>query len=280
MRLKHVVLLAALAPCLLALGCASDSGGRLASASDRPMKRKRGGGKPQSFESSAGAAEMGLQNEVGVYESADVEETMAEHMGEVRGCYRRAGRAQRYAGGKVTLRFAVGGDGQPTDVVVIATELGNYEVERCLVDVARAVKFPAPEGKKATTFEYPVEFRPSGGQETVQDLDDSLKLERDVATHIHHLADCGPVASGGASAVMYIESNGGVGSVGLAADSTIDHEAAACVVQKIRRHWRMSATLPGRVLRCKVAIPPAIASAAAAASPRPSTVATVRRRRR
>jgi TonB family protein len=199
----------------------------------------------------------------------------------VRGCYRRAGRAQKYAGGNVTLRFAVAGDGQPTDVVVIATELGNYEVERCLVEVARAVKFPPPEGKKGTTFEYPVEFRPSGGQDNVQDLDDSLKLERDVATHIHHLADCGPVASGGASAVIYIEANGGVGSVGLAADSTVDHEAATCVVQKIRRHWRMSATLPGRVLRCKVAIPPVIAAASPPAPSRPSTLsATVRRKRR
>jgi TonB family protein len=245
------------------------------------MKRKREAGKQTTFESSAGAAEMGLQNEMGVYDSADVEETMAQHMGEVRGCYRRAGRAQRYAGGKVTLRFAVGGDGQPTEVVVIATELGNYEVEHCLVDVAREVKFPAPEGRKATTFEYPVEFRPSGGNESVQDLAESLKLERDVATHIHHLADCGPVAAGGAAAVMYIEPNGGVGSVGLEAESTVDHQAAACVVQKIRRHWRMSATLPGRILRCRVTIPAVIASAPPAApSSKSSTVATARRRRR
>jgi len=43
--------------------------------------------------------------------------------------------------------------------MVVATDLGNNQLEQCLVDVGRRIKFPPPLGNKATTFEYPVEFR-------------------------------------------------------------------------------------------------------------------------
>ena len=96
-----------------------------------------------------------MQNELGVVETADVEEVIEGHFEEIRGCYQRAGKAQRYAGGTVTLRFVV---------------LGNYSVERCLVDVGRRLEFKAPAGNKATTFDYPVEFR-STHEMAVLDLD-------------------------------------------------------------------------------------------------------------
>jgi TonB family protein len=219
---------------------------------------------------------MGLENEVGVYESADVEAALAERMDEVRGCYRRAGRAQRYAGGTVTLRFAVQGDGTTEDVLVIGTDLGNYEVERCLVGVGRTVKFPAPNGNKATTFEYPVEFR-STHELQVLDLDESIKIEHDMAVSMHLLAGCGPVSETGASAIFYVEPSGAIGSVGLATSSPVNEEAAACTVREMRR-WRMSATLPGRMLRYHANLPAMIASAEPRRTP-PLTVASRRRRR-
>jgi TonB family protein len=243
-------------------------------ATDHPGKRHRAKVSEKSFDGSTGAGQMGVENEVGVYEGADIEDTMAGHMDDVRNCYQRAGHAQRYAGGKVTLRFMVGGDGAPSDVLVVATDLGNYDVERCLVELGRHVKFPPPLGNKATTFEYPVEFR-STHEMQVQDLDDSLKVDHDVATLIHSLAPCGPLTENGGSALFYIEPNGVVGSVGLAADSVLNEEAGACVVKEMH-HWRMSATLPGRMLRCRVNIPAVIA----AAEPPPAKSPLSRKRRR
>lgn len=250
----------------LVTGCASEGSGRRS----RPLRNAKAGNvraaEPERFDKSAGAREMGLQNEIGVYDSADVEETMAAHMEEARDCYRRAGKARRYAAGKVNLRFMVDGTGKPQDVLVIATDLGNYDVERCLVDLARGVQFPAPAGHKATTFEYPVEFR-STREVEVQDLEDSLKVDRDVAALMHSLSACGAVTANGASASFYIEPNGFIASVGLAGDSAFDEEAGACTVKEMRR-WKMSASLPGRMLRCRVNIPAVIA--AAEPSPPPS----------
>ncbi|MES1165561.1 MAG: TonB family protein [Verrucomicrobiota bacterium] len=241
------------------------------------MKRRGIAAAETSFDKSAGAREMRLQNEVGVYESSEIEETMAEHMDEVRGCYARAGRAQRYAGGQVTLRFLVNGAGKTQDVLVIANDLGNYDVERCLVDVGRQVKFPAPQGNKATTFEYPVEFK-STHEMQVQDLDDSMKVDRDVAAFMHSLSACGAVTESGASAIFYVDPSGGVGSVGLASESVLDEQAGACLVREMRR-WRMSATLPGRMLRCRANIP-AVIAAAEPPAPRRATLSAVGRKRR
>ena len=251
--LRSVIPVVTLGVGLLGTGCGSDQAARTA-ANGRPHKKHGAGGDGSgSFEASPGAAAMALDNEIGVYESADVDQALAEHMDEVRDCYRRAGRAQRYAGGIVKLRFLVDGEGTPTDVLVVGTDLGNYEVERCVVAVGRAMRFPPPNGNKATSFEYPVEFR-STHEVQVQDLNDSLKVDRDVAAAMHSLSPCGTISRTGAAAVFYVDSSGGVGSVGFAAESALNEAAAACAVREIR-HWRMSATLPGRMLRCRANLP-------------------------
>jgi hypothetical protein len=274
--MKHALL-----PLLILLttwisGCASDSGGRGA-GDDRGRHRRQAAREP-TFESSAAAGEMGVQNEIGVYDSVDIEQTMAEHMEEIRGCYGQAGRAQKYVAGKVMLRFIVAGDGQTRDVLVIATDLGNYNVERCLVGVGRRIKFPPPHGNKATTFEYPVEFR-SRREMGVRNLMDTTKVDRAVAAFRHSLTSCGAVAPTGVSAIFYVDPSGAVASVGLASESAVDEQAGRCVVREMRR-WRMSASLPGRMLRCRANIRTVVASADPAPARSPTLGAASRRRRR
>jgi TonB family protein len=206
---------------------------------------------------------MKVENELGVLDTADVEGTIEEHFDEVRACYHRAGKAQRYAGGSVTLRFLVAGDGRAEDVWVVRSNLGNYDVERCLVEVGRRLTFDAPYGNKATTFEYPVEFH-STNQLAVLDVD-GLKIDHDVASFRPQLAACGQLAKDGAMAIMYIEPSGIPGSVGLAATSEMDEDVGECIVRTIRR-WRMSATLPGHALRATFNIPPVKVSVSEATS--------------
>jgi TonB family protein len=199
---------------------------------------------------------MSVDAELGVLETADVEATLEGRLDDVRACYGRAGKAQDYAGGRVLLRFLVAGDGHVDDVWVVESSLGNYSVERCVVDIGRHVVFGAPSGNRATTFDYPIEFR-STNQMAVLDID-GLKVERDVAAFLPQLAACGPVAKDEVAAIMYIEPSGFPGSVGLATGAALDESAASCVVQTIRG-WKMSAVLPGHVLRTTFSIPTVIA---------------------
>jgi hypothetical protein len=91
---------------------------------------------------------------------------------------------------------------------------------------------------------------------------DGLKMERDLAAFLPQLAACGRLAPDGASAMIYIESNGFPGSVGLAAGSALDEDAGDCVVQTIRT-WKLSATMPGHVMRATFGIPAIVATAEA-----------------
>jgi TonB family protein len=265
-------------------GCASDEGARRSSARApggihvaEDAERPTGAAQRRADEPSG----MHLETELGVLETADVEESLQARLDDVRACYRRAGKAQDYAGGRVLLRFLVAGDGHVDDVLVVESSLGNYSVERCVVDIGRQVVFGAPSGNRATTFEYPIEFR-STNEMAVLDIE-GLKVERDLAAFLPQLASCGPVAKQSVAATMYIEPNGFPGSVGLAAGTTLDEPAADCVVQTIRR-WKMSAVLPGHVLRVNFNIPTVIAQADAAPSlgrqPHAVSSASGRRRRR
>jgi TonB family protein len=244
---------------LIGAGCGSDKAARNDDDGPRQLAHKRhsSGGGIHSADPNQG---MSVDNELGVLDTEDVEATMRDHFDDIRGCYTRAGKAQRYADGKVMLRFLVGGDGLAQDVLVIESTLGNYDVERCLVEVGRRISFHAPVGHKATTFEYPVEFR-STNQLAVLEVD-GVKLDHDLSVFLPQLAACGRLASEGASAIIYIEPNGFPGSVGLAAGSTLDEDVADCMVQTIRG-WKMSATLPGHVMRAAFNIPPVIATALA-----------------
>jgi TonB family protein len=237
-------------------GCGSDKGARNGEGGPELALKRR----TKPARSHDPQPSMKLDSELGVLETEDVEATLQEHFDGIRGCYQRAGKAQRYAGGRVLLRFLVNGDGTSQDVWVLESTLGNYDVERCLVEVGRRISFHAPSGRKPTTFEYPVEFR-STHQVAVLDVE-GPKIEHDVSVFLPQLAACGQLAPEGVSAMIYIEPNGFPGSVGLAAAAALDEDVGDCMVQTIRG-WRMSSTLPGHVMRATFNIPPVIATAEA-----------------
>jgi TonB family protein len=167
------------------MGCGSDKAAKRDPAS--PTLAARPSSRPAS---DADARQtMSVDSELGVLDTEDVEAVLQARFDDIRGCYGRAGKAQRYAEGRVLLRFLVNGDGTSEDVLVIESTLGNYDVERCLVEVGRRISFHAPSGRKPTTFEYPVEFR-SSNQVPVLDVD-GLKMERDLAAFLPQLAACG-----------------------------------------------------------------------------------------
>jgi TonB family protein len=262
-------------------GCATDGDERRAAAEQEQLARATScDNTPRPQKAYDPVPAMKVDSDMGVLETNDVEDTLQAHFEDVRACYARAGKAQEYAGGRVVLHFLVNGDGHAEDVWVVESSLGNYSVERCLVEVGRGVVFNAPSGHKATTFDYPVEFR-STSAEPVLDVD-GVKIDHDVATFLPQLAACGRLAAEPVAAIMYIEPSGFPGSVGLAAGAALDEEAARCAVKTIQR-WKMSASLPGRVLRANFSIPRVIASADPSRSSSPhheASSASGRRRHR
>jgi hypothetical protein len=264
----------------LTSGCATDDEARRAADEQERLAEAARSDAPKHPGRHAPEADpvpgMKVDSELGVMDTADVEDTLQARFDDVRACYERAGKAREYAGGRVVLHFLVDGTGHAEDVWVVESTLGNFEVERCLVGVGRSVVFPAPSGHKATTFDYPVEFR-STNEVAVLDIA-GLKIDRDLATFLPQLASCGPLSREPVNAIIYIDPTGFPGSVGLAVGSALDESAGQCVVRTIQR-WKMSATLPGKMLRANFSIPVYVASAEPASKHAASSASGRRRRR-
>jgi TonB family protein len=179
---------------------------------------------------------MTIQPAKGALDQRDVDKVLDRQVQSLTPCYEQAGAAQKYAGGDVKLRFFVTSSGEVSNVLVTESDVGNFEVERCLVTGGRKLKFPPPQGGKATDFEYALRFQPSGNARVVE-WDDGA-LARDVAQLSHHLAACGSLGPKPVRAVVYIQPGGAVGSVGLACGGPIDVQASTCAVEQIRK-WRL-----------------------------------------
>ena len=135
---------------------AGNGGSRLADTShNRPRTSSRAGvaGDDQG---------MDMQMSIGVLDERAVDRAMEPHVPAMVDCFERAGDARRYLSGQVVLRFVVEASGSVSDIHVIKNELGNYPVERCLIDVGRRIAFPRPEGNRRTDFEYSLRFRSTG----------------------------------------------------------------------------------------------------------------------
>jgi hypothetical protein len=179
---------------------------------------------------------MTIDRAKGALQQRDVDKVLDKQVRSLTPCYEQAGSAQKYAGGDVKLRFFVTSSGDVSNVLVTESDVGNFEVERCLVTEGRKLKFPPPEGSKATDFEYALRFQPSGNARVVE-WDDGA-LAREVAQLSPRLAACGSLGPKPVRAVVYIQPGGTVGSVGLACGGPIDVQASTCAVEQIRK-WKL-----------------------------------------
>jgi TonB family protein len=214
---------------------------------------------------------MKLEQAKGALNQRDVDKVLDRQIQTLVPCYEQAGAAQRYAGGDVRLRFFVASNGEVSNVLVVSSAVGNFDVERCLVTGGRRLKFPPPDGGHATDFEYSLRFQASGEGKVVEWDDEHLA--RDVAHLSPQLAPCGSLGHQPVRAVVYIQPGGTVGSVGLACPGPIDVNASACAVEQIRK-WH----LPGdhkHIVRASFLV-----ASGAAAPPSPAARARAAKRTR
>lgn len=191
-----------------------------------------------------------LQNTIGVLQEVDVDEILARHHRKMVTCYERVG-DQRFVFGQVRLRFLVERTGRVSDVLVVASTLGHYAVERCLVVEARRIEFPPPEGDTATDFDYSLTFRsPSGVTVWTRE---SAPFAATLAGQMTALSSCGPIGEAPVEATVYVDAVGAVASAGLASDAPMNAQAAICAVERLRA-FRVPPE-PGRITKIAFRLP-------------------------
>jgi hypothetical protein len=172
----------------------------------------------------------------GRMDPADVEAGLQPHAAALEDCYKSRVGKQRWLGGKVELKWQIARDATLTSVQVVWSDLGSWPVEKCLLEVSRAMTFAPPKGGDAD-FTIPLEFS-SRGSSQWWDEDRTAKA---VGTRSEALAEC--VATGEAppsdvSITIYVGTRGKVQSVGFAAPGPVADGWADCAADLIKT-WQL-----------------------------------------
>ena len=139
------------------------------------------------------------------------------------------------------MRFVVGLDGRSTLVHVRSSNLGSYEVERCLAAEAAKIRFARPQGFGIASFEYSLEFISTGAIPVVEL--GSAALAAELPTIGNRLfEDCDGLGIDEVRATLYVDRRGRVRSVGFGSSTPLPPERAACLVRSLKRE-----TLPVNV---------------------------------
>lgn len=105
----------------------------------------------------AGTEEPAL---VGSLTKEQVETTMRQNLGRVRGCYSRLLRADPKAAGTVTVRLSVAGDGKVSEAAIASSTLADEALQTCVADKVRTFRFPKAKDGGSTQVTYPFVFAP------------------------------------------------------------------------------------------------------------------------
>jgi hypothetical protein len=220
-------------------GCASQSTSLTAASGSLTRGHRTSGYEVHEASETTDTDGLQVALQHGVIRQEAAQEAITARLRELTRCYGQAGPAMDFAGGVVSLRFIVDARGATTEVRVIESQLGNFEVERCLMSVGAAVKFPRPLGNATATVDYSLEFR-STGEVPVQELP-AGQLDAELpALHARLYAECQRLGADQVSATVYFDAAGTVRSSGLASPEPVDAAAASCVSTVVRR-WHLHA---------------------------------------
>ncbi len=200
---------------------------------------------------------------LGTIHEADIAQAFRPRWSEVTRCTQQAQARHHYLTGTIELKFRVGKDGMPSRVFIERSTLGNYEVERCVLEIARAVVFPSPQGGAEAEFSFPIEVRPRASSPYVVAWEEARiapTLERSRKDVGICRGDPQPIAPqkkgrhakqekpmqkiarvelpSNLALTLYIAPGGRVTSAGLSAGGPIDETFATCLMDKTRA-WKL-----------------------------------------
>lgn len=198
------------------------------------------------------AEEMQVSGTLGTLTDEDIGTPFQQRWDDITHCYQQAKTHLWYLGGRVELKIHIDHEGTPKTVYVASSSIGNYQAERCILEIARSLQFPKPHGGAEAEFTYPIEFH---DRATVQTWD-RARIEPALQRHKREIAQCHKKAPGrlppDLELTVYVAPGGKVTSAGLAAGAPLDDGFATCLVEKTQK-WRLDDPL-GRIAKCTVPV--------------------------
>ncbi len=98
----------------------------------------------------------------GSVEPDKVREVVSSHRAALLGCYQRAVAETPSLSGTCNVRIVVTGDGTVGSASMHPSNLHSLSLDRCVLQLVRSWRFPAPADGRAAAIEYPLAFRREG----------------------------------------------------------------------------------------------------------------------
>ncbi len=176
----------------------------------------------------------------GHMEVAAVEAGLAPHKEELSTCYMsRVGR-RKWLGGHVVLHWDVDKGGEIKAVKLSESDLGSWDIEKCLLETARSATFGKPIGG-AAEFVVPLDFT-AKGKAAIWDEDQGLRAVGGQLVKLDACAKAKNVKHGHPTDVtitVYVGPMGKAQSVGFSSPKTELEDTWAECADKAARAWRL-----------------------------------------
>jgi len=115
-----------------------------------------------------GPGEVQVVGARGRMDVGKIQQGLAPHTTAMGECYTSRVAKRRWLGGNVELHWEISAAGEITAVKMASSDLGNWPIEKCLLEVARLATFEAPVGGD-TDFQLPLNFSAKGGAQLWDD---------------------------------------------------------------------------------------------------------------
>ncbi|MBA3498807.1 MAG: AgmX/PglI C-terminal domain-containing protein, partial [Deltaproteobacteria bacterium] len=102
-----------------------------------------------------------IQSTKGRMELATIEAGIEPHKQTLMDCYMSRVGKRKWLGGRVSVRWDINKAGEITKVLLAESDLGAWQIEKCLLEAARAATFGKPVGGDAD-FSIPLDFSAKG----------------------------------------------------------------------------------------------------------------------
>jgi TonB family protein len=196
--------------------------------------------------------EMKVSGTLGSLSDDEIAGPFQRRWDDITRCYEGAAAKQQFLGGKIELKLRVTQTGDPKSVWVVSSTFGNYDAERCVLQIARELHFGKPHGGPEAEFTYPIEFRAKRPVQTWEEARVSPSVQR----HRKDVHECRAKSPNGLppqlAMTVYVAPGGKIASAGLSADAPLDDAFANCLVAKTRG-WRLDDPL-GKIAKATVGV--------------------------
>ncbi len=209
---------------VLAIGCGGDEEAETAATDEGTT-----GEEAPVAERDDGVAIEGL---MGTIDADEVRMTIEPKLGRFMRCFSTRYEDIEILGGHIHMSFRVDVEGNVLWVYPNESSIGDRETERCLLETAKAIRFPRPHGGEAE-FGYPLDLDPPEDVRppvawAESSIEDVLEANRE------SVAECGT----GFTVTVYVGPGGEVMAAGAAADELDQAENLDCVTDDVSQ-WEM-----------------------------------------